>query len=133
VFLTIWEDNGEITSFNSGDAMAPSMQLTLGSGCTKLVTTNVITFGKQPNGQNDLLILGITDNGISTGIEIGVTQRKVIGLYLYQYIIISLAAIFVVGIIIAAVVILMKRRALNANSPTVFAQIVSPFHNIEHF
>jgi len=110
------------------------MQITLGSGCTKLVTTTYISFGKQPNGQDDLLILGITDYGISTGIEIGVTQKKIIGLYLYQYIIIALAAFVGVGIIIAAVIILIRRRARNnTRPPTIFAQIVSPFNNIEHF
>lgn len=110
------------------------MQLTLPVGCTKLMTTTFISFSKQPNGQNDLLILGITNHGASANIEIGVSQKKVMGLYLYQYIIISLAALIGLAIIIAGMIFVAGRRARNiAARATIFAQIVSPFHNIQHF
>lgn len=111
----LWIDNGYSTSFTSSDAISQPNQYIMTNGCNQL-RTNTLTFGKQPNGQNNLLILGITDNGISSNIGVSVSQKKVMAINLYEYILIALVVFVGLSIIIAAVTFLIRRRRRNANN-----------------
>jgi hypothetical protein len=65
------------TQYSPGNALTSPEQTTLLGGCS-VVTTPYIQFGEQPNGQAEMLILGITDNSaFSTSIAISVSQRVV--------------------------------------------------------
>lgn len=131
--FTLWGEDGSISQYNNGDALAQPSQITLGSGCTQLVTP-YIAFAAQPNGQNELLILGITDNGVSTAIQISVAQKIVIGLFLYEYILIALVAVVGVAIVVAATIVLYRRRARRRGA-TSQAAAVPPqvYNNIDYF
>lgn len=107
------------------------------NGCNQLRTTS-LTFGVQPNGQKDLLILGITDNGIATNIQISVTQKKIIAIDFYEYILIALVVFIALSIILAAATFLIRRRRnqnrRDSNSdPHTTARIKTNYNDIEHF
>jgi len=72
-----------------------------------------MSFNSQPNGQNDLLILGIYDNSFSTNIQISVSQKSIIGFKLYQYILFALGAAIVLGMLGAIIFVFFKRRTRN--------------------
>ena len=56
--FTLWAEGGNIDTFTDGTAFSGPTTLTLGTGCVQ-VTTPYINFGTQPNGEIELLIVGI--------------------------------------------------------------------------
>jgi hypothetical protein len=89
-------------------------QATLGTGCSTLVTP-YIQFGDQPNGQDEMLILGITDNSaISARISISVSQRIIFGFLIYYYILIGLGAFVILFLLVGGAIFIVRRRRLRA-------------------
>lgn len=112
--FTLWGETGQNTQYTSGNALSSPVQATIGSGCTDLLTP-FIEFGTQPNGQSELLILGLTDNsGFAATVSISVSQRIVVGFLIYYYVLIALGAFIALFLIIGASIFVLRRRRLRA-------------------
>jgi hypothetical protein len=111
--FTLWGETGQNTQYTSGNALAAPVQATLGSDCSNLVTP-FISFGNQPNGQPEMLVLGLTDNsGFSTPISISVSQRIVVGFLIYYYVLIALGSFIALFLIIGSAIFIVRRRRLR--------------------
>ena len=112
--FTLWGESGDDTQYNAGNALTSPTQATLGTGCSNILTPP-IQFGLQPNGQNEMLILGIADNSaVAATINISVSQRMVVGFLIYYYILIGLGAFVILFIIVGGTIFMARRRRLRA-------------------
>lgn len=121
VTFTLWGETGQNTQYTSGNSLVSPIQSTLTNGCTDLVTP-FIQFGSQPNGQPEMLILGITDNSaFSSPITISVSQRIVVGFLIYYYILIALGAFIALFLIVGGAIFALRRRRMRAMAAMVVA------------
>lgn len=67
--LTLWGELGNNTAYTLSNALGNPTSAILTQGCQQF-TTPYITFTSQPNGQNQMLVLGITDTSIPASISI---------------------------------------------------------------
>lgn len=79
------------------------------SGCQQVVSP-YISFGTQPNGLNDQLVMGILNSSPSVGVTLSVSQQLVIGVYLYWYILFALIALVGLSIAIGIGVFVVRQR-----------------------
>jgi hypothetical protein len=100
-----------------------------------LITPYITFTQQQPNGQNELLILGITDNSLSATITLSVSQQTITGTSFYVYLIIS-AVSAIILIIIGGIVVFVYRyrrrhRRGNAGAPHIITG--QDYNNLDHF
>lgn len=114
ITISLWGETGDNTQYNSGNTLTSSSQISIGSGCSN-INTPYIEFGYQPNGQSEMLILGITDNSaFSTTITISVSQDVVVVFLVYYYILIALGGFIALFLIIGGAIFICRRRRLRA-------------------
>lgn len=131
--MTLWGETGDVSSYTAVNSLGSPTSATLYSGCQQL-STPYISFGTQPNGESEMLILGIADNSASTTIQISVSQQVIIGVFIYYYILIALVAIVAVVIIVGISIFIyrqrMRRRAAAMQPAT---SVPLDYNNIDHF
>lgn len=114
ITISLWGETGDNTQYNSGNMLTSSSQISIGNGCSN-INTPYIEFGSQPNGQSEMLILGITDNSaFSTTIAISVSQNVAVGFLVYYYILIALGCFIALFLIIGGAIFIYRRRRLRA-------------------
>lgn len=129
----LWGDTGDVSSFTStsSNLLGSPSSLTLSSGCQQL-TTPYISFSQQPNGQNDVLVIGILPTSGNAAITIAVNQSVILGVHIYYYVLIGLISLLGVVIVGGIGVFLYRQRMRNraGGQPAVPQQRCNA---IEHF
>lgn len=103
-------------------------------GCQQFIAPYT-ALGRQGNGQNELLILGITDNSQGTVVlTASVSQQIVSGFHVYYYILISMVVVVVIVVVIGVGVILLRRRRTGGYQTQTLSAVRRPFaNNLEYF
>jgi hypothetical protein len=126
----LWGETGTSNTYTSDTALGNPVSAAV-DGCQQLVSP-YISFGTQPNGLSDQLIVGILNTSPSTTATLSVTQQAVIGVFLYYYILIALIALVGVAIAIGIGVFVFRqrrRRRLGLGTSSIQAN----YNEIEHF
>jgi len=94
--------------------MTQSSSFTIDQTLCLTLLTPYIKSSQQPNGQNQLVILGITDSSsFDAQLYMTVTQQIVTGLRIEYYVLIGISAFVFILITITIIYIIIKRRRRN--------------------
>jgi hypothetical protein len=129
--MALYAETGDTTTYNGNNQLGNTLNGYFDSGCQP-IRSPYISFGSQPNGQNDLLVLGISATGPSFNATLSVSQQAIIGVFLYYYVLIAITAIIAVVIAIGIGVFIYRQRMRRRNAPLVPAE-AREYNDIDHF
>ena len=134
VSLTIWGETGDNSVYVPSNSLVRPTAAVLFPGCQQFIAPYT-ALGRQGNGQNELLILGITDNSQGTVVvTASVSQQIVSGFHVYYYILISMVVVVVIVVAIGVGVILLRRRRTGGYQTQTLSAVRQPFaNNLEYF
>ena len=126
----LWGETGVSNTYVSSNTLGTPATGTVPGGCKQL-TSPYISFGLQPNGLNEMLVVGIQANSGNTPIVVSVSQQVIIGIFLYYYILIGIIAL--VGVVIAVGVAVFIYRQRRRRGQAGIRTAEPSYNNIEHF
>jgi hypothetical protein len=112
ILLRMWRDDGSSQGYLSNNTMSPATDISFDSQCYTL-SNKYIVFQRQPNGDSEMLIVGVANNWRPLTLTLTATQKLVLGLTFYYFIMVGLMVFVSVLALISAVIFMLRRGFLR--------------------